>query len=118
MFLGKTEVNDPPLTLNGEASKAQGLKYFKESQWLSSAICFTNCIKFGFDVQVSQLNRSEVYLRLGWNNSAFHDAQDAFNSNALSSELVREGRRPHAEGVICNGSIQCGPSNCYKSVTR
>lgn len=86
----KTEVNDPPLTLNGEASKAQGLKYFKESQWLSSAICFTNCIKFGFDVQVSQLNRSEVYLRLGWNNSAFHDAQDAFNSNALSSELVRK----------------------------
>ncbi len=36
------------------------------------------------------MNRSEVYLRLGWNNSALHDAQDALKSSTLSEDLVRK----------------------------
>lgn len=86
----KTKLIVPSRPLTGEAWKAQGLKHFKGSQWLSSAICFTNAIKFGFDVQVSRLNRSEIYLRLGWNNSAFRDAQDTFKSDTLSEDLVRK----------------------------
>ncbi|KLO07474.1 hypothetical protein SCHPADRAFT_909449 [Schizopora paradoxa] len=79
-----------PRAMTGEAWKAAGLKDFKASRWFSSAICFTNCIKFGFDVQVSRLNRAEVYLRLGWNNSALHDAQVAFKSGTLTDDLKRK----------------------------
>ncbi len=87
----KTKLVDfPPRPLTGEAWKARGLTHFKEAHWLSSAICFTNCIKFGFEVQVSRLNRSEVYLRLGWNNSALRDAEDALKSGTLSDDLVRK----------------------------
>lgn len=80
----------PPRAITGGEWKAQGLKDFKASQWFSAAICFTNCIKLGFDVQVCRLNRSEVYLRQGWNNSAFRDAQDAFKSGTLSDDLTRK----------------------------
>ncbi|KLO07467.1 hypothetical protein SCHPADRAFT_894622 [Schizopora paradoxa] len=79
-----------PRATTGEAWKAEALKDFKASRWLSSAICFTNSIKYGFDVQVSRLNRAEVYLRLGWNNSALHDAQVSFKSGTLTDDLKRK----------------------------
>lgn len=79
--------NFGPPSLSGEAWKANGTKQFKKGRWLSSAICFTKCIEVGYDVQVSRLNRSEVYLRLGWDNSAFKDAKMAFDSGALDESM-------------------------------
>ncbi len=78
----------PPVT--GEAWKAFGAKEFKNGQWFSSAFCYTKCIEAGYDVQIAHLNRSEVYLRLGWNNSAFHDAKTAFDSGALNDDLKKK----------------------------
>ncbi|KLO07472.1 hypothetical protein SCHPADRAFT_945254 [Schizopora paradoxa] len=91
---------------NGQAWKAEGLKDFKASRWFSSAVCFTNSIKFGFDVEVSRLNRAEVYLRLGWNNSALHDAQVALDSGSLSDELQRKAIVRKIKALYAMGRYQ------------
>ncbi|KLO07469.1 hypothetical protein SCHPADRAFT_932417 [Schizopora paradoxa] len=90
----------------GEAWKAEGLKDFKASRWFSSAVCFTNSIKFGFDIEVSRLNRAEVYLRLGWNNSALHDAQVALESGRLSDELKRKANVRKIKALYAMGRYQ------------
>ncbi len=90
----KTALNVPPGASQppgtGEGWKARGTKEFKNSQWFPSAICFTKCIDAGYDVQITRLNRSEVYLRLGWNNSAFLDAKMAFDSGTLKDDLKKK----------------------------
>ncbi len=75
---------------SGEAWRAMGLKSFKEKRWFSCAIAFSNCIKLNYDIQLSRLNRSEAYLRLGWNNSAFHDSKDALDSGTLSEDKKKK----------------------------
>ncbi len=75
---------------SGEAWRAMGLKSFKEKRWFSCAIAFSNCIKLEYDIQLSRLNRSEAYLRLGWNNSAFHDSKDALDSGTLSEDKKKK----------------------------
>ncbi len=67
-----------------------GLKSFKEKRWLSCVIAFSNCIKLEYDIQLSRLNRSEAYLRLGWHNSAFHDSKDALDTGTLSDDLKKK----------------------------
>ncbi len=74
----------------GEAWRAAGLKSFKEKRWYSCAIAFTHCIKREHDVQRALLNRSEAYLRLGWNNSAFHDSKRALDSGTLDDDLKKK----------------------------
>ncbi|KLO10059.1 hypothetical protein SCHPADRAFT_537606 [Schizopora paradoxa] len=67
--------------------KNWGKLKFKSSRWFSSAICFTKCMELGNEVEVSRLNRSEIYLRMGWNNSAFHDAKLALHSGTLDDSM-------------------------------
>ncbi len=75
---------------SGEAWRAMGLKSFKAQQWYACAIAFTNCIKLEYDVELSRLNRSEAYLRLGWHHSALHDSKGALGTGTLSDDLKRK----------------------------
>ncbi|KLO12650.1 hypothetical protein SCHPADRAFT_941025 [Schizopora paradoxa] len=88
----KSDLNTsiPPGPSTGEAWRAEGLKSFKAKGWFSCAIHFTNCIRLGYEIQVSRLNRSEAYLRLGWYNYAYHDSKDALDSGTLSADLKRK----------------------------
>lgn len=91
---------------SGQGWKEEGLKDFKASRWFSSAVCFTNCIKSGFEVEISRLNRAEVYLRLGWNNSALHDAQTSLDSGTLSDELKRKAIVRKIKALYAMGRYQ------------
>ncbi len=55
-----------------------------------AAICYSNCIKYGYDIDVSILNKAEVYLRLGWFHGAFHNAKVAVDSGTLNDDLVKK----------------------------
>lgn len=86
----KSKLTIPVQPSTGEAWRAAALKSFKAKGWFYCAIAFSNCIKLGHDVQTSRLNRSEAYLRLGWNNSAFHDSKDALDSGTLTEDLKKK----------------------------
>ncbi len=75
---------------SGEKWKALGAKEFKNGRWLPAAICYSNCIKYGYDIDVSILNKAEVYLRLGWFHGAFHNAKVAVDSGTLNDDLVKK----------------------------
>ncbi|KLO07473.1 hypothetical protein SCHPADRAFT_1001647 [Schizopora paradoxa] len=95
-----------PRATTGEAWKAEGLNDFKASRWFTSAVCFTACIKLGFEIEVSRLNRAEVYLRMGWNNSALHDAQAALDSGTLSDDMVRKAANRKIKALYALGRYQ------------
>ncbi len=57
---------------------------------MAAAICYSNCIKSGFDTDIARLNRAEVYLRLGWFHGAFHNAKSAVYSENLNDDMVKK----------------------------
>ncbi|KLO04133.1 hypothetical protein SCHPADRAFT_947939 [Schizopora paradoxa] len=95
-----------PRPTTDEGWKAEGLEEFKGARWFSAAMCFTACIIRGFEVEVCRLNRAEVYLRLGWNNSALHDVQVALGSGTLSDDLKRKAINRKIKALYALGRYQ------------
>ena len=95
-----------PLPTTGEGWKAEGLKEFKASRCFVSAHCFWKCIQLEFEVEVSRLNRAEIYHRLGWNNSALHDAQAVLDSGTLSDDLKRKAVNRKLKALYALGRYQ------------
>ncbi|THH05390.1 hypothetical protein EW145_g4834 [Phellinidium pouzarii] len=73
-----------------ETWKNRGVKEFKAKKWLLASICFTEGLKLDPNHQVSRLNRSEAYLRLGWFISALRDAEDVLKAHILDESLYRK----------------------------
>ncbi|TDL13312.1 hypothetical protein BD410DRAFT_903327 [Rickenella mellea] len=60
---------------SAEAWRASGVTHFRAKRWLAAAVCFSNGIKLDPNEFILRLNRSEVYIRMGWYKSAFQDAE-------------------------------------------
>lgn len=80
-----------PRPLNSvEDCRQRGAREFKAQRWLAAAVCYTDGLKFDEDSLIIRLNRSEAYIRLGWFNSALHDADRTINSGIEDKALLRK----------------------------
>ncbi|KAH8102867.1 hypothetical protein BXZ70DRAFT_969358 [Cristinia sonorae] len=70
--------------------KDRGVSHFKRKQWLCAAIAFSEGLQLDPTHYLLLLNRAEVYLRLGWFNSAAHDAETVISMQLHDATLRRK----------------------------
>ncbi|KAH8108157.1 hypothetical protein BXZ70DRAFT_1060770 [Cristinia sonorae] len=83
--------------------KARGVDQFKCKQWLCAAVSFSEGLRMNPSHPLLLLNRSEVYLRLRWFNSAAHDADAALALNLEDPMLRRKAILRAAKGYYSAG---------------
>lgn len=81
-------IHCPPPSV--EQCRLNGAREFRAQKWLAAAVCYTDGLKLDEDSVIMRLNRSEAYIRLGWFNSALHDAERAIETGIEDASLMRK----------------------------
>ncbi|PCH40833.1 hypothetical protein WOLCODRAFT_137031 [Wolfiporia cocos MD-104 SS10] len=96
-----------PLATNStiESYRAEGNRYFKDSQWLPAAFAYSRGLEIYPDAAVLLLNRAEAYLRLQFFSAALADARRAVAASNIElslrdKALFREARAEYGLGYF------------------